>query len=111
MPPHFGEETHLLFVLWGASHSAVALGSRRDEKAANEEAGTLAQKTAERLDPRRQSGSMPEAETLIRSEHRPSMPAQRARAPVIRVPLQVALELSRGRGSRGGVVSGSLCAA
>lgn len=59
------------FVLWGASHSAMALGSKRDEKAANEEAGALAQKTAERSDPRGQSGSLPEAETRIRSELRP----------------------------------------
>lgn len=70
-PPHFGEETHLLFVLWSASHSAMALGSRRDEKAANEEGGALAQKTSERPDPWGKSGSMLEAETLIRPELRP----------------------------------------
>ncbi|XP_036011074.1 SAFB-like transcription modulator isoform X3 [Mus musculus] len=38
------------------------------------------------------------------------MPAQCARAPVIRVPLQVALEQSRGRGPRGGAWSVAHCA-
>lgn len=90
----------------------MVLGSRCDEKAAIGEAGTAAQRTAEPADARGQQGATLESEPMVRSELRPlhaGLLRTRTRHPGAAAGCAGAE--SGAWSPRGGVVSGSLCAA